>query len=131
MPEQQTCGQGLAENSTLPAKLAQLTDSVAANLEVHMESLDLDDGAAKAEYDVYVKLAEQHRQIATQLRRTSEEMAAQRDLPMGRHNPDRMTSPEAVAAFEHLGQVEQEFAALLQQRHVAHEQMLAAARGEG
>jgi hypothetical protein len=131
VPEQQTCGRGLAKNSVLPAKLGELTDAVAANLEVHMESLDLGDAAARAEHDVYVKLADQHRQIAAQLRATAGEMAAQRELPMGRHDPDRMTSSKAVAAFEHLVQVEQELAALLRQRQVEHEQMLAAARGEG
>jgi hypothetical protein len=115
----------------LPATLGELVAAVATNLEVHLESLDLGDDAAKAEHDVYVKLAERHRQIAAQLRATAAEMAAQRDLPMGRHDPDKMTSSKAVAAFERLVQVERELAALLRQRHLEHEQMLAAARGDG
>jgi hypothetical protein len=130
MPEQQTCGRGLAKNSVLPARLGELTDAVAANLEVHMESLDLSDNAAKAEYDVYTKLAEEHRRIAALLHSTAGEMAAQRDVPMGRHDPAKMTSPKAVAAFEQLVRVEQELAALLQQRKAEHEQILAAARGQ-
>jgi hypothetical protein len=67
-----------------------------------------------------------HRAVAQ-----ADEMAAQRDLPMGRHDPDKMTSSKAVAAFDHLVQVERELAALLRQRQVEHEQMLAAARGQG
>jgi hypothetical protein len=34
--EEQTCGQGLAENSVLPAQLAEVTEAMADNLQVHM-----------------------------------------------------------------------------------------------
>jgi hypothetical protein len=35
--DQPTCGQGLAENAVLPAKLGELIASVAANLEARVE----------------------------------------------------------------------------------------------
>jgi hypothetical protein len=131
VPEQQTCGQGLANNSVLPAKLGEVMDAVAGNLEAHMESLDRSDPDAQAEYDVYVALGAQHREIAADLRATAETMGAQRDLPMGRHDPEIMSAPKAVAAFERLVAVEQELAELLEQRHRQYEAMLAAARGDG
>jgi hypothetical protein len=124
MADQRTCGQGLAEHSLLPAKLAKLTASVAENLEVHMEALDLTDENAKKEHRVYRKLAKEHRKIARQLLAIGEEMAGCRDLPMGRHDQRAMSSPQVVEAFENFVRVEQELLALLVRRMEQDQKML-------
>lgn len=116
MADQATCGQGLAAHSTLPTKLGELTAAVAEVLELHTKALDLADENARQEQRAYLKLVEQHRQIAERLLATGDEMAGHRDLPMASHDPTMLSSPEAVDAFASLVRVEQELLALLQQR---------------
>ena len=41
--DQPTCGQGLSENSVLPAKLAHVIAALADVLQTHMEALDPSD----------------------------------------------------------------------------------------
>jgi hypothetical protein len=128
MVEQATCGQGLAEHSPLPAKLGELTASVAETLEVHMEALDLQDEDAKREHGVYMGLVQEHRHLAAQLQATGEKMAGYRDLPMGRHDLQVMSSPRAIRAFENFVTVERELLGLLRER-VEHDQEMLAEMG--
>jgi hypothetical protein len=123
--EEQTCGQGLAENSVLPAQLAEVTEAMADNLQVHMQALELDDPAARQEHAVYLRLVEEQRQAAGRLRAVAGEMAAARDLPMGRHDAQTMTSPEVTHAFQHLVRAKQELLALLQRTADQDRRMLA------
>jgi BMFP domain-containing protein YqiC len=114
MDSQPTCGQGLAEHSAVPAKLSELVSAMADNLEAHMRALDLNDENSREEFEVYVKIAQQHRESAGQLRETSELMAGQRGLPMGRHDPTAMAEPSVIAAFQKLVRVEIELVELIQ-----------------
>ena len=114
MDEQQTCGRGLAEHSALPARLAEVTEAMAGNLQVHMAALELDDEPARQEHAVYLRLAEEQRQTAGRLRAVASEMAAARDLPMGRHDAETMTSPEVGDAFQRFVEAKQELLTLLQ-----------------
>jgi hypothetical protein len=114
--EQPTCGQGLAANSALPAKLGELTAAVAEVLETHTKALDLEDENARQEHAAYLKLAEEQRQTAARLLTTGEEMAGYRDLPEARHDPNAMRSPQVAATFERFVKVEQELLALLEER---------------
>jgi hypothetical protein len=125
MGEQPTCGQGVAEHSLLPARLAEVTDAVAANLEAHTKALDPDDEAARRELAVYLKLARAHRQAAAQLRAIAEDMAAQRELPMGRHDEQALASSEVVAAFRRFVTAKQQLLALLQELLEQDRRMLA------
>jgi hypothetical protein len=129
--DEQTCGQGLAENSVLPAQLAEVTEAMADNLQAHMQALELDDPAARQEHAVYLRLVEEQRQTAGRLRAVAGEMAAARDLPMGRHDAQTMTSPEVAQAFQHLVKAKQELLALLQRTAGRDQQMLAAMGGTG
>jgi hypothetical protein len=129
--DEQTCGQGLAENSVLPAQLAEVTEAMADNLQAHMQALELDDPAARQEHAVYLRLVEEQRQTAGRLRAVAGEMAAARDLPMGRHDAQTMTSPEVAQAFQHLVKAKQELLALLQRTAGQDQQMLAAMGGTG
>ena len=99
MDDQQTCGQGLAEHSALPAQLAEVTEAMADNLQVHMAALELDDEPAREEHAVYLRLVEEQRQTAGRLRAVAREMTAARDLPMGRHDAETLRSPEVGDAF--------------------------------
>jgi len=116
MAHQRTCGKGLADHAALTAKLGELAAAVADNLEVHMKSLDLEDEHARDEHDAYLELTQEHREIAAQLEATSKEMARYRDLPMGEHDPEVASSPEALGAFERLVKLEHELVTLLEQR---------------
>jgi hypothetical protein len=129
MADEQTCGQGLAEHSALPAKLGELTEALADNLALHLQTLDLDDENARKEHAAYLKLAEEHRQIAGQLQAVGQEMAGHRDLPMGRHDQLAMSYPELAEAFEKFVNAEQELRSLLQTRLEQDQKMLAEMRG--
>src|SRR2546425_7755292 len=89
-----TCGQGVAANSVLPAKLAELIAARAEILERHMKALDLSDPHSKAESKAYTQLVAAHRSAAASLKSLSDQMASFRDLPMGRHDLAVMTDPK-------------------------------------
>jgi hypothetical protein len=130
MDDQPTCGQGLAEHSALPAKVAELEDALAENLETHQKTLDLSDGNSRKELDAYVRLAREHRGIAAQLRETARHMAGYRDLPMARHDERAFADPTLLEAFEKFVKVEEELLALLQAAVERDRQMLAAFGGQ-
>jgi hypothetical protein len=115
MEEQQTCGRGLAEHSALPAQLAEVTEAMADILRVHMQALELDDEPAREEHAVYLRLAEEQRQAAGRLHAIAAEMAAARDLPMGRHDQQAMRSPEVGDALARFVKARDELGDLLGQ----------------
>jgi hypothetical protein len=126
--EEQTCGRGLAEHSVLPAQLAEVTEAMADNLMAHMQALELDDEAAREEHAVYLRLAEEQRQAAARLRAVAGEMAAARDLPMGRHDAQTMSSPEVADAFRRFVEARQELLAVLRRMAEQDQRMLAEMR---
>ena len=115
MDEQQTCGRGVAENAALPARLAEVIEAMADNLRVHLQALELDDEPAREEHAVYLRLVEEQRQAGGRLRAVAGEMAAARDLPMGRHDPQAMTSPEVGDVYRRFTKARDELADLLEQ----------------
>jgi hypothetical protein len=125
----QTCGQGVADNAVLPALLAAVTEAMASNLQVHMAALELDDEAARQEHAVYLRLTEEYRQASARLRGIGQEMAAARDLPMGRHDEQAMSSPEVAEAFQRLVGAKQELLTLLQRTAEQDQQLLAQMNG--
>ena len=127
----QTCGQGVADNAVLPALLAEVTEAMASNLQVHMAALELDDEPARQEHAVYLRLTEEHRQASARLRGIGQEMAVARDLPMGRHDQQAMSSPEVAEAFQRLVRAKQELLALLQRMVEQDQGMLAEMGGPG
>ena len=131
MVDQPTCGQGLAENSVLPARLGDLIASMASVLDVHTEALDLEDERSQREHDVYLKLAAEQREVATRLRAIGDEMAGFRGLPMGKHDPNAMSSPQAAGAFEEFVTAEQQLLTLLEARVPQDRQMLDEMRRAG
>src|SRR5437763_12151258 len=85
--DQPTCGNGLAQNAVLPAKLAELLAAQAEVLERHMKALDGGDSNAQAEREAYTRLASAYTSTATELASLAEQMASYRDMPMPRHDP--------------------------------------------
>jgi len=126
MDDHPTCGKGLAENAVLPAKLGELTASVADILEAHMPALDLTDERSKREYEAYRLLVEDHRQASLQLESIAKQMAGYRDLPMGRHDDKAMAASAVVESFQRFVELEQELLTLLQRRVERDRQMLVA-----
>jgi hypothetical protein len=116
MTQQRTCGEGLAENSSLPQKLGALVSAIAHTLELHMTALDLSDEKSQRELTAYRHLAHQHRAIAAQLESTAAQMAGYRALPMGRHDPSVLMDPRMREAFSRFVIAETELLALLQHR---------------
>jgi hypothetical protein len=131
MDDEQTCGRGLAEHAELPARLAEVTEAMADNLQVHMAALELDDEPARQEHAVYLRLVEEQRQTAGRLRAVAGEMAAARDLPMGRHDEQAMTSPEVGDAFQRFVKAKRELLALLERMVEQDQRMLAETGGAG
>ena len=120
-----TCGEGLAANAVLPAKLAELMAARAEVLKRHTRALDLTDAAAQKELDAYTSLERAHRDVASELADLAEEMAGYRNLPMGRHDMTVMTDPkEQMEAFRRFVAVEQELLALLQATLEVEEKLL-------
>lgn len=116
MDDQPTCGKGLAANAVLPAKLGDLSATMAQVLEAHMKALDLSDGKARTEQAAYQKLVQQYRTVAAQLHALATEMAGYRDLPMARHDPGAMVAREPVEVFGHFVRREEELLELLRSR---------------
>jgi hypothetical protein len=110
MTDQPTCGQGLAEHAVLPRAAGTLLETMADNLEAHLETLDLSDGNARRERDACIHLAAEHRRIAARLQDVADEMASYRDLPMGRHDEQALASPPVREAFARFSAAQRELA---------------------
>jgi hypothetical protein len=128
MDDQPTCGQGLAEHSELPAKVAELFDAMGDILEFHQTTLDLTDENARKEHEAYVSLSKAYRGLASQLQMTAREMASYRDLPMARHDQAGLMSPEAVEVFQKYVNEEEDLLNLLQGGVERDQKMLAEMR---
>jgi hypothetical protein len=113
MDEPRTCGKGLAERSVLAARLSALSAAMADVLETHQQTLDLSDDNARAELTAYQLLANDYRNITTQLRVTADRMVGYRDLPMARHHAHAVVAPEFRRAVATLVERERDVAALL------------------
>jgi hypothetical protein len=81
-----------------------------------MKALDLEDASSRKEFQAYQRLATEYGEIAAWLEATARQMADDRDLPMGRHDPAVMASAPVRQAFEKYVAREQELLTLLQGR---------------
>jgi hypothetical protein len=123
--DQPTCGQGLAANAVLPAKLGELLDATAEVLDRHTRALDPAEPAGRAERDAYAALVGAHRTIAGELARLAQQMEGYRDLPMPRHDEAVLADPAGQAeAFRRSVAVERELLQLLTAKVAAEERLL-------
>ena len=75
MPEEPTCGQGLAEHAELPLLLGELMGSGADNLQAHLPGLVSSDVNSQNEKHVYEHLATRLREAGALLHAIGTEMA--------------------------------------------------------
>ena len=123
--EQPTCGKGLAENSVLPARFSEMIASMAENLELHMQTLDLGDPHAKLEYDAYQILVKEQKDIAIRLMTAAHNMYSYYDLPIARHDEQKLSNQAIAAAFKKFNSLEEELIAILRKRMKKDKKILA------
>lgn len=94
-----TCGAGLAAHAPLPETIGSLFDALAAMLDMHQQALDLTDDDAQPEHHAYMTLVAEFRAVAAQLGASARRMRGYADLPMGRHDMQKMAGPGFREAF--------------------------------
>ena len=103
MDDQKTCGQGLAENSELPAKVAELVAAMSGVLETHREALAPRDASSRREDEAYRELAQALRKVGEDLRAVATRMAGYRNLAMTRvrlvHVPEKNRREELMIIY--------------------------------
>jgi uncharacterized protein YndB with AHSA1/START domain len=125
-----TCGIGLAQHATIPARIARMFEGLAETLELHRRMLVPDDPNARKEDEVYRDLAARWKQIAELVAQAAAQMAAQRELPMGAH--DHTAWGEAhLRAFETFVKGQTQVLALLRVAAGRDEKMLASMQKAG
>ena len=129
MDEPHTCGQGLAQRSDLPARLSAWAAAMAEVLDTHQQTLDLTDDNGKAELIAYQQLTSDYRRISSELRATADRMRGYRDLPMARHDSQKMLAPQIHSAFANLVERERDLADLLRTAVEQDQAMLAESKG--
>jgi hypothetical protein len=112
----------------LPARLSALTAAMAEVLDLHQQALDLTDANARAEHLAYLQLASDYRALALRLRSTADRMIGYRDLPMARHDMEKLLAPANRDALAGLVRCELDLAALLEKWAEEDEAMLAVAK---
>ncbi len=122
--EAPTCGMGVAQHASIPAKIGMMFDGLAETLELHRKMLVLDDPNARQEDDVYRDLAASWRHIAELVQKTAATMAAQRELPMGAHDM-RAWGDEHLRAFQKFVKGQSQVLSLLRVAAERDERMLA------
>jgi hypothetical protein len=122
--ETPTCGIGLAEHATIPARIAGMFEGLAETLELHRRMLVPDDLNARTEDGVYRDLAARWTKITELVAQAAAQMASQRELPMGAH--DQAAWSEAhLRAFEKFVKSQMQVLALLRVAAERDEKMLA------
>jgi hypothetical protein len=127
--DETTCGKGLAANSWLPAKLAELTAALAAVLENHTRSIITSEENGKKEFDAYNGLVASFREIASRLDKAATQMVDCQDLPMAGHDMDALADPNGIGTFDDLVKRKRELVELLQKAVEEDQNMLAQMRG--
>ena len=119
-----TCGKGLAASAVLPERLGAVMAAMAEVLRVHMAALDPEDDASRREHEAYRRVSQHLDQAASQLDALAREMAAYRDLPLGRHDMEAMIRPVVRESFAAFVGRKQELLTLLQEAEASDREML-------
>jgi hypothetical protein len=130
MAEERTCGQGLAQHAELPLLVGELMGAVADNLAAHLPGLVSSDEDSQHEKRVYGHLVTRHREAAAMLDAIGAEMAGHREMPMGEHDLQALSSGEVVDALEGMIRVESQLIARVQQLLTEHRAILDAIRSD-
>jgi uncharacterized protein YndB with AHSA1/START domain len=122
--EAPTCGIGLAQHATVPAKISVIFEGLAETLELHRKMLVLDDANSRKEDEVYRELAARWKEIAQLVEKAAARMAAQHELPMGAHDQTAWGETH-LKAFEKFVNAQSQVLALLRVAAERDENMLA------
>lgn len=110
----ESCGQMIAGNADIPAKLSEGATSVAEMLDAHAALMGKDKNA-QSEAKGMRALAKTHRQIATSLMKASDEMKKAASWPVAEHDMAKMQSdPKLKEATQKVISVHKEIIARLQ-----------------
>ena len=90
--------------------------SMAQNLDAHRPALDTSDPATLQELIAYAALISQQQHTADGLLTIAENMTSYRDLPMGNHDMELISTPAVVEAFDAFLTAEHQLLELLQLR---------------
>ena len=130
MPEDPTCGEGLAQHAELPLLTAELMGSVAENLNAHLPGLVSSDENSQHEKHVYENLAARLRKAEAMLHALGTEMAGHQDMPMGEHDLHALSSGDAIDALTRLSRVEEQLVARVQEQLTEHQAILDTIRSD-
>ena len=119
-----SCGQGLAASAPLPKTIGELMAALGQVLARHQQALDVSDDAARQEHEAYQQLATELGGAASQLGAVATQMVAHRNLPMGRHDEQKMADAPSREAFERFVALERQLLELLTTRLREDEEML-------
>jgi uncharacterized protein YndB with AHSA1/START domain len=123
-PAQPSCGAGLAQHATIPAKIAPMFAALADTLEAHRAMIVLDGPGGRLEDDAYRKLAASYRELAAQVEKVAQQMASYRDLPPCPHD-EKAFGPAQLEAFRRFVGAEAQLLELLSRAAERDEAMLA------
>ncbi len=123
-PAQPSCGAGLAQHATVPAKIAPMFAALADTLETHRAMIVLDGPDARLEDDAYRILAASYRELAAQVEKVAQPMASYRDLPPCPHD-EKACGAGQLQAFQRFVRAQSELVELLRPAAERDEAMLA------
>jgi hypothetical protein len=123
--EKWTCGEGLAANAALPAKLGMLIAGMAGLLENHTRALPSGDANAQQEREAYQRLVKDQRAIAESLQALAAAMESYRDLPIGGHDESVLADQRSRDVFASFIAAEEDVLTLLHEQIREYRTMLA------
>ncbi len=123
-PAEPSCGAGLAQHATVPAKIAPMFAALADTLETHRALIVLDGPDARLEDDAYRKLAASYRELAGQVEKVAQQMLSYRDLPRCPHD-EKAFGAGQLQAFQRFVKAQSELVELLRPAAERDEAMLA------
>ncbi|HTV20698.1 MAG TPA: SRPBCC domain-containing protein [Polyangiaceae bacterium] len=125
-----SCGAGLAQHATIPAKVAPLFAALADTLETHRALIVLGGADARREDDAYRELAAGYRELARSVEQVAAMMASHRDLPPCPHDESAFGAAQ-LQAFQRFVKAQSELLELLRPAAERDEAMLASMQRSG
>jgi hypothetical protein len=120
-----TCGQMMASKAALPSKMAELMTAVADSVEAHAKWTGTKDKMAKAEHDMLMKVAKDHRAVAKQYTAIAATMTKAKDLQQAPHDPKTADMAKMAELTQKQITLAREMAALMTKDADESEKMLA------
>jgi uncharacterized protein YndB with AHSA1/START domain len=124
-----SCGAGLAQHATIPAKIAPMFAALADTLETHRAMIVPGSAEARLEDDAYRTLAASYRELAAQVEKVAGQMASYSDLPPCPHDEKAFDAGQRQA-FQRFVKAQSELLELLRPAAEHAEAMLASLQAQ-